>query len=136
MADSPCTERDVVLIVDDQEIITEMISELVGIHGCAHVAFTDPAEALRHYREHAKEITLLITDLTMPSMSGPEFVRKALEINPALSTILVANYAGEPMPDDMPRLVSRIVEKPFTQSELLDAVRKALTKADRQDSRS
>ena len=125
-----------VLIVDDQEIITEMISELVGNNGCTHVSFNDPAEALRHHREHAQEITLLIADLTMPSMSGPELVRKALKINPALSIILVANYAGEPMPEDMPRLVSRIVEKPFTQSEFLNAVRTALAKARHRDSKS
>ena len=49
--DSPCDSKDVVLVIDDEEAIAEMISELVEEFGCARVSFDNSAEALQHYEE-------------------------------------------------------------------------------------
>jgi DNA-binding NtrC family response regulator len=127
--DRVCDEKDLVLVVDDEEVIEEMIEALVEAHGCAHVSFNNPAEALNHYEENSRKITLMITDLTMPSLSGAGLIRKVLEINPKLPIILVTGYSNEQVPADIPPLVRRIVPKPFTKSELLDAVRAAFAKA-------
>lgn len=127
--DTVCEEKDIVLVIDDEEMVEEMIEAIVEDHGCAHVSFNNPAEALRYYEENSWKITLMITDLTMPFLSGPDLIRNVLQINPRLSVILVTGYPNEQIPADIPPLVHRILSKPFMKSELLDAVRTAFGKA-------
>jgi DNA-binding NtrC family response regulator len=121
-----------ILVVDDEEMIEEMIEELVGRHGYLHVSFNNPAKALEYYTTNVSKITLIITDLTMPLVSGPELIRKVLRINPQVPIILVTGYADEHVPDDIHPLVRAVLPKPFVKSELLHAVRTALNKADHQ----
>ncbi len=127
--DTICDDKDVILVVDDEEMVEEMIEAIVEDHGCAHTSFNDPVKALEHYRKNAGTITLMITDLAMPVLSGPDLIRKALEINPGLPVILVTGYLGEEVPDDIPPLVRGIVPKPFTKAGILGAVRTALGKS-------
>jgi DNA-binding NtrC family response regulator len=100
--------------------------------GCLHASFNNPAEALQYYTEHSQQITLMITDLTMPVLSGPDLIKNALRINPKLPIILITGYADEHIPDDVSPLVHRVLPKPFTKAELFDAVRTALDKVDHQ----
>ena len=96
------------------------------------VSFNDPAEALQYYIENSQKITLMITDLTMPILPGPDLIRRALRINPKLPIILITGYAEEHIPDDIHPLVHRVLPKPFVKAEVLDAVRTALNKVDHQ----
>ncbi|MGD0232864.1 MAG: response regulator [Syntrophorhabdales bacterium] len=131
MAVTTCDDKHIVLIVDDEEMIEEMMGALVEEYGCPHVSFDDPVKALRHYEENARNIALLVTDLTMPSMSGSDLVRKVLEINPELPIILVTNYVGEDIPGDIPPLVRGTVSKPFTRSEFFHVLQKTVVRAER-----
>lgn len=113
-------------------MIGEMIGNMAERHGCQHVSFNDPTEALRYYAENSQKITLMITDLTMPKLPGPDLIKNALRINPKLPIILMTGYAEEHIPDDIQPLVRRILPKPFVKAEVLDAVRTALGKVHRQ----
>jgi len=128
MADTVCDEKDVVLVIDDEAMIAEMIAGLVDDFGCAYESFSDPQKALRYYEENLPRITLLITDLMMPDLSGPDLIRKVSRINPALPVILATAYANQEIPADIPPLVRQIISKPFTRAELLTTVRAALAK--------
>jgi DNA-binding NtrC family response regulator len=123
MAETICDDKGVVLIVDDEEMIAEMIGDIVERHGCQHVSFNDPQEALQYYKGNSQRITIMVTDLTMPFISGAGLIREVVQINPKLPIILVTGYDDEHIPDDIVPLVHQIVPKPFTKSELLDAVR-------------
>ena len=132
MVEKLCDDKDLVLVVDDEELIGEMIGNMVGRHGCQHVSFNDPTEALQYYIENSQKITLLITDLTMPKLPGPALIKNALQINPKLPIILLTGYAEEQIPDDIRPLVQQVLPKPFVKAEVLDAVRTALKKAGHQ----
>lgn len=132
MIDTPCDDNDVILVVDDEEMILEIIDGMMDRGGCLHASFDDPAEALRYYIENSQKITAMVTDLTMPVLSGPDLIRRVLQINPTLPVILITGYAEEHIPYDIHPLVRHILPKPFTKAEMLDAVRIALEKVDRQ----
>jgi CheY-like chemotaxis protein len=132
MVENLCDEEDVVLVVDDDEMIAEMIDGMMERGGCSHTSFNDPVEALEYYIEHSQKITLMITDLTMPVLPGPELIRRALQINPKLPIILMTDYAEEHIPDDVRPLVRRVLPKPFMKAEVFDAMRTALDKVERQ----
>ena len=109
-----------------------MIDGMVERGGCLHVSFNNPAAALQYYIGNSPEITLMITDLTMPVLPGPDLIRRALRINPKLTIILMTDYAEEHIPDDVRPLVHLVLPKPFTKEEMLDAVRTVLDKVDHQ----
>jgi CheY-like chemotaxis protein len=132
MIETICDEKDVILVVDDEEMIVQVIDWMVERGGCLHASFNDPVEALEYYIGHSQKITLIITDLTMPVLSGADLIRRALLINPKLPIILVTGYADEYVPDDVRPLVRRVLPKPFTKAEVYDAVRTALDKVDHQ----
>jgi DNA-binding NtrC family response regulator len=132
MVETLCDDKDVILVVDDEEMVEQMIVGLVESRGCMHVSFNDPAEALQYYIENSQKITLMITDLTMPNLPGPDLIKHALRINPKLPIILITGYAEEHVPEDIHPLVHCMLPKPFVVSELFDAVRTALDKADHQ----
>jgi FixJ family two-component response regulator len=120
MPDTICDEKDIVMVVDDDEMMEEMMERMVHKYGCAHVSFDGPLTALRYFKENAQRVTILITDLTMPSISGAGLIKEVLQINPKLPIILVTGHDGEHVPDDIMSLVRHIVPKPFTTSELID----------------
>ena len=65
----------------------------------------------------------MVTDLTMPSMSGSDLVLKGARTKPELPILLITNYVGENMPGDIPPLVKGTVSKPFTRSEFFHALK-------------
>ena len=130
MVATVCDDTHVVLVVDDEEMLEEMIGTLVEEYGCPYASFHDPVKALQHYKENSRNVALMVTDLTMPSLSGSDLVRKALEINPELPIILITNYVGENIPSDIPRLVRGTVSKPFTKSEFFHALQKTVVTAE------
>jgi two-component system, cell cycle sensor histidine kinase and response regulator CckA len=132
MVEKLCDDQDVILVLDDDEMVEEMVEEIVERGGCLHISFNDPGEALQYYIENSPKITLMITDLTMPKLPGPDLIRRALQINPKLPIILMTDYAEEHIPDDVRPLVHRVLPKPFMKTDVLDAVRSALDKIDHQ----
>ena len=129
MTEIVCSDHDLILVVDDEEMIEEMIEELVEEHGCPHVSFNDPRKALEYYQENSPAVTVIITDSIMPSLSGADLAKEARAIDPKVPIILVTNYEGEPIPEDVTPFVSSILPKPFTHSELLEVLRMALAKS-------
>jgi two-component system cell cycle sensor histidine kinase/response regulator CckA len=132
MTQAICDDKDVILVVDDEEEIGEIIGDLVERHGCQHISFSDPVVALQYYIANAPKITLIITELTMPLVPGPQLIKNVLRVNPKLPIILVTGYADEHIPDDIRPLIQHILPKPFVKAELLHAVRTTLDKADHQ----
>ncbi len=130
MVEAICDKKDLVLVVDDEEMIGEMIGYIVERHGCQHVSFSDPAEALRHYEANSQKVTLLITNLAIPALSGHDLIRNTHRINPRLPIILITGYTDEHIPEGIRPLVQAILSKPFVKAEVIDAVRTALDKVD------
>ena len=56
------------------------------------VSFTRPSVALEHFKAHPKDFAVLITDLSMPEMSGADLVKAARAIEPGLPVILTTGY--------------------------------------------
>lgn len=59
MVEKLCDDKDVILVVDDEE----MIEQIVERRGCLHASYNDLAEALQYYIENSPKITLMVTDL-------------------------------------------------------------------------
>lgn len=116
-----------ILIVDDEERITRLLSFLLGRHGFKTIAANDPQDALRLAR--SEKIDLIITDVMMPGLNGFELAQK-LKDDPATGRIpLMFLTAKSDITDKFTGYfvgAAEFLSKPFQTEELLSRVRKVL----------
>jgi signal transduction histidine kinase/DNA-binding response OmpR family regulator len=123
------TER--ILIVDDEESLVEMGAGILARAGYHVVTKTSSKEALDCFAEDPEGFDLVITDQTMPGMTGIQLVKKLLTLRRDLPIILVSGFTPD-INADFARAegVRAFVTKPLTRHELCSAVRNVLDGAD------
>jgi PAS domain S-box-containing protein len=116
-----------ILLVDDEEIVRNTTARLLESMGYQVVMAGDGEEAVKIYQEEQDEIALVLLDVAMPGMDGPETFHKLREINPAVRGLLFSGYSADAAAN---QLVDEgavgFIQKPFMADQLADAVAKAL----------
>ena len=82
-----------VLFVDDEDVLARWGEQLLTHLGYAVVAKTNPQEAVDLFRRQADQFNLVVTDQTMPTMNGEEFVRALQEIRKDIPIILCTGFS-------------------------------------------
>ncbi|MGZ8175883.1 MULTISPECIES: hybrid sensor histidine kinase/response regulator [Methylobacter] len=117
---SPMRERWHIWVVEDQESLAGYYLELLQEQGYQVTVFTDPAEALSAFRLDPDSVDMMLTDQTMPHLSGAELAVAALAIRPELPVILVTGYSETINADEAKRLGIRCyLNKPVDGNKLL-----------------
>ena len=124
------TER--ILFVDDEIALVKIGEKILTALGYTVTTCTDSAEALQLFRDHPNRFDLVITDMTMPNMSGDKLSVKLIDIRPDIPIILCTGYSSaisdekakqlgikafayKPVAShDFARLVRRILDEPET----------------------
>lgn len=116
-----------ILIVDDEVSVGHFIGELAKGHGCQVTVETDSRLALSIFRADPEAFDLVITDQTMPGMSGVELAQSLVAIRPELPVILCTGYS-EGMDEARARSmgVSAYVNKPIETDGFLGLVKELL----------
>ena len=83
------------MVVDDEETIGRFMEEILKIHGYQVTLFTDSREAAEAFRQQPQEYDLLITDQTMPHMTGLELIEAVHACRPELPVILCTGYSEQ-----------------------------------------
>jgi len=123
-ADEPIARgTETVLLVEDEDAIRRLAQRILTQHGYAVLCAAGATEARQIWQKHGPEVDLLVTDVTMPGVSGPEL---AAELLGNERTLFMSGH----LPND-PSMVFHVekahfLQKPFTVSELLEAVRQSL----------
>jgi PAS domain S-box-containing protein len=115
------------LVVEDADDLREITELILTKNGYLVItAATGPA-ALALLKQHAGKIDLLLTDVVMPHMQGPELARRVTALHPEIRVLFMSGYP-QPMLGDGGILEEGIllVEKPFTEPVLLAKVEEAL----------
>ncbi len=112
----------VILVVDDEGLVIEYIEHLLKGRGYELASFTDPVKALGFFSENFNRIDLIISDVKMPELSGPELAKEAIRLKPGISIILLSAYS-----ETLPEVVSMenvkgVLEKPLMKTDLLQVV--------------
>ncbi len=115
--------KESVLLVDDEEMVRSLFSEVLKRNGY-HVLLASDGKAALNILTQNPDIKLLVSDLTMPGMNGIELISEALKINPNIKTLLCSGYdtAGTSLPAN----INARLTKPFSIQELLSVVRGVL----------
>ena len=119
------TGTEGVLLAEDEETIRRLVGEVLARSGYKVFAASNGDEALRLLEEHGAEIDLLLTDVVMPGMSGPDLARAALELKPSLRILFTSGYTSEPDEAfDDPDV--EFIGKPFSPQALVAKVQEVL----------
>ncbi len=81
--------RNRVLVVDDNRVITEMLSEMLGHLGYLSVVCTDPRDALTLFTENPEGFDAVIVDEIMPALRGTELTGQLLQIRSQIPVVLL-----------------------------------------------
>ncbi len=116
-----------VLFVDDEPAIVDLGRELLQYLGYDAVALTDSQEALKMFLADPTAFDLLITDLTMPQVTGAELATQALAVRPDLPIIMCTGYS-EIISEEQAKAIGirEYVLKPLVAQKLAEVVRSAL----------
>ncbi len=128
---APSRGAETILLVEDDEMVREPLATILEQHGYRVLAASSAAEALRLTDQGEQPIDLLVTDVVMPDLSGPELARVLQRIQPELKVVYVSGYperaaafAGLEGSLTWERAV--LVHKPFPPEVLLAEIRALL----------
>jgi CheY-like chemotaxis protein len=112
-----------VLIVEDQPAVAQLVQRMIEPAGYAITVATDALTAVTQVAAGAHP-DLLITDVVMPSMTGPELAVALRTHHPDLPVLYMSGYTAASLgPQLNLDANSMLIEKPFTRSTLLGAIK-------------
>ncbi|MES0327529.1 MAG: nitrate- and nitrite sensing domain-containing protein [Gammaproteobacteria bacterium] len=112
-----------ILIVDDEKYLASFFQDALETYNNKVTTFTDSSLALTHFKENPDSYDLVITDQTMPKITGAELAREILKIRPDLPIILCTGYSenvNEKIAKDIG--ISAYLKKPLNLNELTTTI--------------
>ncbi len=124
---SPKRRAATILLVEDDEIMRSLTRQLLQEHGYTVVEADDGKSALEWAESHPNPFDLLLTDVVMRRMSGPELVERLHASRPDLKVVYMSGYTGELIAErEMVKRGITLLEKPFTRTALLNTIHASL----------
>jgi DNA-binding NtrC family response regulator len=113
------------LLVDDETALVDLLKKYLERCGLQVESCTDPRAALQLMQADPGSFSLLITDLTLPGMSGEELAERIRAIRPDLPVIVTSGYPYEPRAQRV-----EFLQKPFLPRMLAEAIGRILARPD------
>lgn len=115
-----------VLVVDDEIEVARLLERMLVARGYHVTTFTSAEEAAAEFHAHPRAYQLVVTDQTMPRLTGVELARRLKAIRPDIPVVLTTGY-GDPL-TTMPEgsAVDAVAAKPFVAAELARTLRHLL----------
>jgi DNA-binding NtrC family response regulator len=116
-----------VLLVEDDDRVRELAREILRRNGLTVIEASSPAEAIEISKRPSFSFDLLLTDVVMPEMSGPELAEKLAKEWPRLNVLFMTGYVDESVfPSDRRRMARALIQKPLSEDSLMQSVRAVL----------
>jgi signal transduction histidine kinase/ActR/RegA family two-component response regulator len=126
--DTRTTEgSETILLIEDQRQVREVCAQLLREAGYAVLEAENGAEALHLCAKRRKRIDLILTDVVMPVMDGPELVERSKQLHPEARVLYMSGYTEDPtFRERISDSNIPLLPKPFQRIQLLERVRTAL----------
>jgi PAS domain S-box-containing protein len=116
-----------ILLVDDEVVLVNMGRKMLGQLGYDVVPVTESIEALETFRAAPESFDLVITDLTMPDMTGKQLARELVKIKPDIPVVVCTGFSREIKRDNIRDSgIKAFIIKPYNKEEIANIIRKVL----------
>jgi two-component system, cell cycle sensor histidine kinase and response regulator CckA len=122
----PVSGSDTVLLVEDEPALRSLIQIMLVEAGYHVIAAATPMEALALGSAPGVVVDLLVTDVVMPEMSGPELAAELVRRRADVQVLYMSGYTGEALSQQGLDEAAALVQKPFTPEHLLKVIRDTL----------
>lgn len=119
--------QESILIIDDKKSVT-LVTKSILEHLDYHVtAYNSSLQALQHFKQNSDAYDLIITDLTMPDLTGVELIQEVRKENNLVPIIIMTGYGNKIDNDTARKLdIAKIINKPIIISEISEVLREIL----------
>jgi two-component system cell cycle sensor histidine kinase/response regulator CckA len=118
---------ETVLVVEDERLVRDLIARDLGKRGYAVLTAESGKDALEAVSGRAEPIDLLLTDVVMPDLGGPELAARLTAEQPALKVVYMTGYAERAVVGELAPWP--LLQKPFNVGALADTIREVLDAA-------
>jgi CheY-like chemotaxis protein len=125
MVSSDSRKEKTILVVEDAEAIRKLVCTMLSHDGYQCLEAGDGAEALEIVERADDQIHMVLTDVMMPQMGGPELARHLSVLRPNVRIIFMSGYTEDPLVRRVERVPSIFLPKPFTATMLTHKVRES-----------
>ncbi|MFN4171325.1 MAG: ATP-binding protein [Pseudorhodobacter sp.] len=109
----------VVLLVEDEAPVRAFASRALRLRGYTVIEAGNAEEALRTLEDATLDVDVFVTDVVMPGMDGPSWVREARRQRPDVRVVFVSGYAEDCLSEDQARIPNSVfLPKPFSLNDL------------------
>jgi two-component system cell cycle sensor histidine kinase/response regulator CckA len=117
------TGTETVLLVEDEDAVRSLSRRILQARGYTVIEARDGQEGLSLAQQFSGQIHLLITDVIMPHMNGPQLADRLVPLRPKMKTLFMSGYTDEALEFEAHR---SFLQKPFTPAGLARKVREVL----------
>lgn len=116
-----------ILVVDDEKPLADLVNRMLQSMGYTVYSTVSSQQALEEFRKNPESFDLLLTDQTMPGMTGWNLAAEVLKIRPGMPVIIATGYSSVLNEKEAEQIgVSRIIVKPLSKLSLAKVVRQVL----------
>lgn len=125
---APKRPGTLILPVEDDEDMRRLTRQILEQHDHTVIEACDGKSALEQVQSHPKTIDLLLTDVVMRGLNGPELAMRLNQSHPTLKVVYMSGYTGELITQhEMLKPGFTLLEKPFTRTALVNTVHGVLS---------
>jgi two-component system, cell cycle sensor histidine kinase and response regulator CckA len=117
---------ETILVAEDDAGVRSLIVATLERHGYSVMTAVDGRQALEVFRTYGHLVDLIVTDVNMPELSGPELARNVAETHPDLAVLFISGFTSDAIPFSDAENRS-FLPKPFTPVQLAQSVSRCLT---------
>jgi CheY-like chemotaxis protein len=121
-ATSHTPRRETILLVEDDDVVRRFAHLALERHGFRVLEAASPEEALSMASSGLHRPRLLLTDVVMPRMNGPELAAQLTRMWPDLAVLYMSGYPADALGDSMPDPSIRMIAKPFNVAQLVTTI--------------
>jgi DNA-binding response OmpR family regulator len=134
MSDQTADRTRTILVVEDEEIVRQMVALVLEQDGFRVLQAASSDEADQIWSAESSSIELLLTDIRLPGMPGPEMARRFKSEKPSLR-VIVSSGSDDLETSELMDLITDeddLLNKPYTPKKLIDATRRQFARSEKQ----
>jgi len=127
---APVAATGTILLIEDEDAVRALVLKVLTNHGYKVITAANGREGVEEWERHGESVDLVLTDVVMPDMGGPEAVQRMREDRPELPVLFTSGYTEhEGISRGLAAGRVRLLQKPFTPAALLREVARTLQSA-------
>ncbi len=124
---TPKHDDGVILLVEDEAPVRAFASRALRLRGYTVLEADSAEAALKTLEDESLNIDVFVTDVVMPGMDGPSWVKEALKNRPGVRVVFVSGYAEDSFGEEQTKIPNSVfLPKPFSLNDLTDTVHRQL----------